>query len=394
MGDRDVVLIGGKRTAIGKFGGTIKDLSAVEIGAQVIKGTLAATGVDPSLVEECIIGHARQACNGPNPGRLMAINGGLPVNCPAVTIQQACVSSIKAIMFAAQAITLGEADLIVAGGSEHMSSIPYLSPDTRWGTKMGDARLIDAMFKDGFIDPLTGKHMGELTQALAFKRGISREAQDEWALLSHKRAVEFKESFHARTIIPLEIPQRKGPPLVFKDDEQVRPDTSMEKLAKLPPVFAKDGTITAGNACGITDGSVALVVASRAKAKELGLPIVAKIRSWATASVEPADFGIAPVPATKKALDRAGLTIQDMGVVEINEAFAAQTLACMQDLGLEADRVNLRGGAIAMGHPVGASGARIVLSLMEIMKETGTPLGVATICGNGGNAGAMVLEGE
>ena len=394
MGDRDVVLVGGKRTAIGKFGGAIKDLSAVEIGAQVVKGTVAAFGLDPSQVEEFIFGHARQANNGPNPGRLMAIKGGMPVNCPAVTIQQACVSSIKAVMFAAQTITLGEADLIIAGGSEHMSSIPFLSPDTRWGMRMGDAKLVDAMFKDGFIDPLTGKHMGELTQALAFKRGISREAQDEWALLSQKRTAEFKESFHARTIVPLEIPQRKGPPILFQEDEHVRPDTTMEKLAALPPAFAKDGTITAGNACGITDGAVALVIASRAKAKELGLPIVAKVRSWATASVEPADFGVAPVPATLKALDRAGVAMNDIGVVEINEAFAAQTLACMQDLGLEADRVNLRGGAIALGHPVGASGARIVLSLMEIMKDLGIPLGVATICGNGGNAGAIVLERE
>lgn len=394
MGDRDVVLVGGKRTAIGKYGGSIKGLSAVEIGAAVVKGTLAATGVDPSLVEEFIFGHARQAGNGPNPGRLMAINGGLPASCPAVTIQQACVSSMKAVIFAAQTIALGEADLIVAGGSEHMSSIPYLSPDTRWGMRMGDARLVDAMFKDGFIDPLTGKHMGELTEALAGRLGISRQEQDEFALLSQKRTAEFKDSFHARTIVPIEIPQKKGPPILFQEDEHPRPDTTLEKLAALPPAFAKDGTITAGNACGITDGAVALVVASRARAKELGLPVVARVRSWATASVAPADFGIAPVPATRKALERAGLSIQDMGVVEINEAFAAQTLAVMRELGLGVDRVNLRGGAIALGHPVGSSGARVVLALMEIMRELGTPLGAATICGNGGNGGTVILELE
>ncbi len=394
MGDKDILLIGGRRTAIGKFGGTIKDMSAVDIGVVSVKGALSATEVAPSQVDEFIFGHARQAGNGPNPARLVAIKSGLPVDCPAYTVQQACVSSMKAVMLAAQAIALGEADLVVAGGTEHMSSIPYLSPDTRWGSRMGDSRLIDAMYKDGFIDPLTGKHMGELTEALAARRGLSRQAQDEFALLSQKRTAESRESFHARTIVPIEIPQRKGPSLMFATDEFARPDTTMAKLAAIPPAFAKDGTVTAGNACGITDGAVAMVLASRAKARELGLTGIAKVRSWATASVDPSDFGLAPVPAVHKALDRAGLSIRDIGVVEINEAFAAQTLAVMQDLGLDADRVNLRGGAIAMGHPVGASGARIVLALMEIMREGGVALGVANICGNGGNGGAVVLELE
>lgn len=394
MNDRDVVLIGGRRTAIGRFGGGIKDLSAVEIGVVAVKGALAATGVDPAQVEEFVCGHARQAGNGPNPGRLVAIKAGLPAICPAFTVQQACVSSMRALMAAAQSITLGEADLVVVAGTEHMSSIPFLAPDVRWGMKMGDSRLLDAMYRDGFIDPLTGKHMGQLTDALAARMGLSREQQDEYALLCQKRTTECKDSFHARTIVPIEIPQRKGPPLLFQEDEQPRPDTTIEKLAKLPPAFNKDGTVTAGNACGITDGAAALVVASRARARDLGLPAVATIRSWAVASVEPADFGIAPVPATRKALERAGLSIQDVGVVEINEAFAAQTLAVMQELGLGVDKVNLRGGAIALGHPVGASGARIVVSLMEIMREMGTSLGLATICGNGGNGGTVVLELE
>ena len=393
MKDRDIVLIGGRRTAIGRFGGALKDLSAVEIGVVAVRATLEATGVEASQVDEFIFGHARQAGNGPNPARLVAIRAGLPPECPAFTVQQACVSSLKALILAAQAIKLGEADLIVTGGTEHMSSIPYLSPDTRWGTRMGDARLLDAMYRDGFIDPLTGKHMGELTEDLAERRGITRQAQDEYALMTQRRTEEARRSgFHGRMIAPVELPQKKGQPVLFHEDEHPRPDTSMEKLAALPTVFRPNGTITAGNASGITDGAVALVVASRQRARELGLPVAARIRSWATASVPPADFGLAPVPATRKALERAGLDLRDVGVVEINEAFAAQVLAVMQDLDLEVDRVNLRGGAIALGHPVGMSGARIVLSLVNTMHELGCALGLATICGNGGNGGTVILE--
>lgn len=310
-------------------------------------------------------------------------------------MQQACVSSIKAVILTAQAIRLGEAEVVVAGGTEHMSSIPYLAMDTRWGMRMGDARLLDEMSKDGFVDPLTGKHTGELTDALAGRRGIGRQAQDEYAILSQKRAEEARRTgFLARTIATVEMPQKRGAPVLFQEDEQIRPDTTLEKLAALPAVFRKGGTVTAENACGITDGAVALVLTSRKKARELGLAAKASIRSSAVASVDPAEFRVAPVPASRKALERAGLTIQDIGVAEINEAFAAQVLAVMQDLDLGIDRVNIRGGAIALGHPVGMSGARIVLSLMESMLEQNTPLGLATICGNGGNAGAVVLELE
>ena len=395
MDEKDVMLIGGARTAIGRFGGAMKDLSAVEIGVVAVRAVLDRCGVEPTHVEEFIFGHARQAGNGPNPARLVSIRAGLPVTCPTFAVQQTCVSSIKAVILAAQAIRLGEAEVVVAGGTEHMSSIPYLAMDTRWGMRMGDARLLDAMSKDGFMDPLTGKHMGELTDALAERRGIGRQAQDEYAVLSQKRAEEARrKGFLARTIAPVEIPKKRGVPVFFKEDEQVRPDTTLETLAALPAVFRKGGTVTAGNACGITDGAVALVLTSRKKARELGLVAKARIRSSAVASVDPAEFGVAPVPASRKALERAGLTIQDIGVAEVNEAFAAQVLAVMQDLGLSIDRVNTWGGAIALGHPVGMSGARIVLSLMESMLEQNTPLGLATICGGGGNAGALILELE
>ncbi len=394
MNDRDVLLIGGVRTPIGKFGGVLKDLSAVELGAVAVRGALERTGAPAAQFDQGFVGHARQAGNGPNPGRLVAIKGGLPTNCPVCTIQQACVSSIQALMLGGQAIRLGEADLVMVAGAEHMSSIPFLSMDTRWGARMGDAKLLDAMYKDGFIDPMTGKHMGELTEAMAEERGITRQAQDEFALLSQKRAEEARVSgFTARTTVPVEIRQRKGTVLI-QNDEHPRADSTLEKLAALPGAFKSGGTVTAGNASGITDGAVALVLASRAKARELGLTGVAQLKSGAVAAVEPKDFALAPVPAVHKALQRAGVSLKDTGAVEINEAFAAMVIAVMKDLDLGMDKVNLYGGAIAYGHPVGISGARVVLSLMEIMREKGISLGLATICGNGGNGGAVVLELE
>ncbi|MDA8217309.1 MAG: thiolase family protein [Dehalococcoidales bacterium] len=394
MNDRDVLFLGGVRTAIGKFGGALKDLTAVELGAVAVKGALERTGAPPEAFDQGFVGHARQAGNGPNPGRLVALRGGLPASCPVCTIQQACVSGMQALLLAGQAIRLGEADLVMVAGTEHMSSIPFLSPDTRWGARMGDARLLDAMYKDGFIDPITGKHMGELTEEMAERRGITRVAQDEYALMSQQRAEEAKKTgFTARTVVPVEITQRKGSVLV-QEDEHPRPDTSLEKLAALPAAFKPNGTVTAGNASGITDGAVALVLASRARARELGLSGVARLKAGAVAAVEPKDFALAPVPATQKALARAGLSLRDVGVVEINEAFAAMVLAVMSELDLTMDKVNLYGGAIAYGHPVGISGARIVLSLLEIMREKGLGLGLATICGNGGNGGAVVLQLE
>ena len=391
MAVREVAIIDGARTAIGKFGGTAKDLSAVQMGAVAAQAALARSGLRADQIDELIFGHARQAATGPNTARQVAVRAGLPVTVPALTLQQACVSGLQSVILAAQRIALGDADVVLAGGMEHMSSIPFLAVDQRWGSRLGDARLLDAMYKDGYICALTGKHMGELTEGLAKRYGITRAEQDHYAYESQQRTAAAVGSA-AKLIVPIEIPQPKGPPLVFQTDEHPRPDTTLEKLAKLPPAFAKDGTITAGNASGITDGAAALVVVGRDVAERLGLKPSAYIRSYATAAVEPADFGIAPVPASQKALARLGLTVKDIDLVEINEAFAAQTLAVMRDLDLPREKVNVNGGAIALGHPTGMSGARIVLQLISALQEKGGRWGLATICGNGGHGGSIVLE--
>ena len=391
MTNREVVIIDGARTAIGKFGGGAKDLSAVQMGAVAAQAALARSGVRPDQLDEVILGHARQAGCGPNAARQVALRAGLPVTVPALALQQACISGLQAIIIAAQRIALGDADVVLAGGMEHMSSIPFLAMDQRWGTRLGDARLLDAMYKDGYICALTGKHMGELTEGLAGRYGITRAGQDQYACESQQRTAA-AEGFAAKMIVPIEIPQPKGPSLAFQYDEHPRADTTPEKLAKLPPAFARDGTITAGNASGITDGAAALVLAGRDVAERLGLKPAAHVRSYATAAVEPADFGIAPVPASQKALARLGMTVKDVDLVEINEAFAAQTLAVMRDLDLPRGQVNVYGGAIALGHPTGMSGARIVLQLIYGLREKGGRWGLATICGNGGHGGSLVLE--
>lgn len=393
MAAREVVIIDGARTAIGKFGGAAKDLTAVAMGVEAAKAAMARSGVTPDHVDEAIIGHARQAATGPNTSRQVSIKAGLPVSAPALALQQACVSGMQAIIIAAQRILLGEADVVLAGGMEHMSSIPFLAVDQRWGQRMGDARLLDAMYKDGYICALTGKHMGELTDNLARRYGISREQQDQYAFESQQRTAAAKASgFAAQMIVPFEIPQGRGQVLSFLEDEHARADTTLEKLGKLPPAFGKEGTVTAGNASGITDGAAAVIVAAKDKADALGLKPSAYVRSWAIAAVEPADFGIAPVQSSRKALSKMGLGVKDVDLVEINEAFAAQVLAVMHDLDLPRDKVNVHGGAIAMGHPTGMSGTRIVLQAIYALRQTGGKVGLATICGNGGHGGSVVVE--
>jgi acetyl-CoA C-acetyltransferase len=390
---KEIVIIDGARTAIGKFGGAAKDLTAVQMCVEAAKAAMSRSGVAPDQIDEAIIGHARQAATGPNTSRQVSIKAGLPASAPALALQQACVSGTQAIIIAAQRIMLGEADVVLAGGMEHMSSIPYLAVDQRWGSRMGDARLLDAMYKDGYICALTGKHMGELTDGLARRYGIARDQQDQYAYESQQRAAAAKASgFSAQMIVPLEIPQGKGQVLQFQDDEHPRADTTLEKLAKLPPAFGKEGTVSAGNASGITDGAAAVIVTSRDKAEALGLKPSAVLRSWAIAAVEPADFGIAPVASSRKALAKLGLNVKDVDLVEINEAFAAQVLAVMHDLDLPRDKVNVHGGAIALGHPTGMSGCRIVLQLIYALRARGGGRGLATICGNGGHGGTIVLE--
>ncbi|MCL5025963.1 MAG: thiolase family protein [Chloroflexi bacterium] len=389
---KEVVIVDGARTPIGRFGGALKDLTAADIGVVATRAALAKAGVAPEQVEEVIFGHARQAGCGPNVARQISVRAGIPASAPAFGVQQACVSGMQALVLGYQRIMLGDADIVMTGGVEHMSSVPFLSVDTRWGSRLGDARLLDAMYKDGYICALAQKHMGELTDDLAKELGISRREQDEYALGSQQGAVAGKTSgFFAKFLAPVEVRQR-GQAVLFQDDEHVRPDTTLEKLAALPPAFHEDGTITAGNASGITDGATAMVLASKAKAGELGLRPLGYIRSYAFAATEPERFGLSPVYSSRLALQRLGMRVDEMDLVEINEAFAAQVIAVMRGLEIPRSKVNIYGGAISLGHPTGNSGARIVLNLLYALRERGLRWGLAGICGNGGNGGSVTVE--
>jgi acetyl-CoA C-acetyltransferase len=375
MHTRETVVVSTARTPIGKFGGSLVKSSAVGLGAAAIRGAVERSGIDPASVSETIVGHARQANNGPNPGRLMAIGAGIPEHVPAHTTQQACLSSLKSAILGSQAIALGEADIVVAAGSEHMSSIPYFLTGMRWGTKAGDSVAIDGLSADGFLDPLTGRKMGELAEAWSDRFGIDREAQDRFALQSQLGAQRGIETgFAKHTIVPLEIPSRRGPTTV-DSDEHPRPDSSLEGLGRLRPAF-----------------SAATVLAAADKAEELGLAPLARIVSWAIAAVEPADYGLAVVPASNRALERAGLAYDEIDHIEINEAFAIMVLAACAQMDVDPARVNPYGGAIALGHPVGASGARVLQYAAEGLARDGGRYALATICGNGGQGAAVVLE--
>ncbi len=389
----DIVIVSTARTPIGKFGGALAGSNAVDIGGQSIAAAIERSGMSPEAFDEAIVGQARQGGSGPNPGRLMAIGGGLPASVPAHTVQQACLSSMKAIILAGQAIRLGEAETVLAGGSEHMSGIPYYLMNMRWGLKSGDSVAVDGLFRDGFTDPLTGHLMGELAEAWRGRFGIDRDAQDAFALQSQqgvKRALE--SGFTERVIVPVQVPDRHNQPVTVDQDEHPRPDTTLEGLAKLRPAYTPDGAITAGNASGVTDGAVALVVMSDDSARAAGIEPLAYVRSWAVVAVEPQDYGLAVVPASRMALDRAGLTFDDMDHVEINEAYAVMVLAACQQMDLDPARVNPYGGAIALGHPVGASGARVIQYAVEGLAHDGGRYALASICGNGGHGAAVVLE--
>lgn len=388
----DVVIVAGARTPIGRFGGVLASRSAVALGAEAIRAAVERAGIDPNEVDEVVVGHARQAGNGPNPARLMALSAGLPASAPAHTVQQACVSSMKALILACQGIRLGEATTVVVAGSEHMSSIPYFALDVRWGRRMGDASLIDGLHRDGFIDPLTGQHMGALAEVWAQRFGIDRDAQDCFALRSQQLAERARQrGFAARTIAPVPARGDKGERMI-EADEHPRADTTLEALRRLKPVFRADGTITAGNASGITDGAVAAVVMSEREAARRGLQPMALIRAFDVSAVQPEEYGLAPVTSIRRALKKAGLTSNRLDHVEINEAFAVQVLACCRELALDIEHVNPFGGAIALGHPIGMSGLRIALYAAYGLAETGGRCGVASLCGNGGHAGTVVLE--
>jgi len=390
---QEVVIVSAVRTAVGRFGGSLQNIPAVELGALVIKEAINRAGINNDQVDEVIMGNVIQAGLGQNPARQASIKAGLPIEVPAYTVNIVCGSGLKTIMLAAQQIMSGEADIVVAGGMENMSAAPYVLDKARWGYRMFDSTITDAMVKDGLWCAFNNYHMGMTAENLAVKFGISREDQDQLAFDSHRKAIaaidagKFKDE-----IIPVPIPQKKGNPVYFDTDELPRRDTTLETLAKLPPVFKKDGTVTAGNASGINDSAAATVVMSAEKAKELGIKPMAIIKSFATAGVEPSIMGTGPIPASKKAMAKAGLTVADFDVIEANEAFASQALTCIRALELPMDKVNLNGGAIAIGHPIGASGTRIMTTLLYELKRRGGRYGLATMCIGGGQGVAMIVE--
>ncbi len=385
------VILEGARTPVGKFLGAFSEVPAVDLGIHAVRAALSRARLEASEVDELVFGHARQAGNGPNPARQVAYRSGLGEEKPAFTVNMACGSGTKAIQVAAEQIILGNASVVVAGGQENMTRTPFLLDRMRFGYRMGNATVNDGMNRDGFLDPLCGLIMGETAENLARRYEIPRQEQDEFALRSQQKA-DATWDRRAKEIEPIEVPGRKGPVVVDRD-EHPRPETTLEALAALRPVFDQEtGTITAGNSSGITDGAAALVLMSESRARAEGHEPLARIVAYASAGVDPAYMGIGVVPATRKVLEKTGLSLQDFDVVELNEAFAAQVLACDRELKLDHDRLNPNGGAIALGHPIGMTGARIVLTCAYEMREKGYSLGLATLCISGGMGMAMVLE--
>ena len=390
---RKVYLAGAVRTPIGKFGGTLANWTAADLGVAVAKESLRRTGVAADQVTDSIWGCARQAGGGPNVARQISWRAGVPEAVPGVTINQACGSGLKAIMLAAQEIMLGRADAVLAGGTESMSRVPYFAEGARWGMRLGNTQLVDGMYRDGFSDPLSGLLMGQTAEKLAREYEISRTEQDEFALRSQQRAQAAIESGRFNDeIMRLEIEGRKGETTNFTQDEHCRAGTTLEDLAKLPLVFSKDGTVTAGNSSGITDGAASVVVLSEDGIERFSTTPQARVVDYEICGVAPDIMGIGPVPAVRKLLERQNLTIADIDLIELNEAFAAQVIACDRDLGLDQDRLNVNGGAIALGHPIGCTGVRITTTLLHEMKKRDAKLGIATLCVSGGMGLALLLE--
>ncbi|MFZ7943354.1 acetyl-CoA C-acetyltransferase [Neobacillus sp. 19] len=392
---RDVVIVSAVRTAIGSFMGTLSNTPAVELGALVIKEALNRAGIKGDQVDEVIMGNVLQAGLGQGPARQAAMKAGLPIEVSSMAINKLCGSGLKAVHLATQAIQTGEAEIVVAGGMENMSLAPYLLTDGRTGYRMGDGKIIDSMIQDGLQCALNSCHMGVTAENIAEQYGLSREEQDAFSAWSQQKAeAAINEGKFKDEIVPVVIPQRKGEPIVFETDEFPRAGVTAEKLAKLKPAFKKEGTVTAGNASGINDGAAALVLMSREKASELGIKPMAVIRGNGTAGVDPKIMGIGPVPATKKALEKAGLTMEEIDLVEANEAFAAQSLAVERELQIANEKLNVNGGAIALGHPIGASGARVLVTLLHEMKRRDARFGLAALCIGGGQGIATIVEME
>jgi acetyl-CoA C-acetyltransferase len=384
------VIVEGARTPIGRFLGSFADTTAVELGTLAAQEALRRSGVDAEAVDQTIFGHARQAGNGPNTGRQVSVRAGVPVDVSAYNVNIACGSGMKAVQLAAQQIALGDSEVVLAGGMENMTRVPYLLPDARRGHRLGDTQLVDAMYRDGLLDPLCGLVMGETAENLVDRYDLSRQEQDAFALESQQKAAAGADRRAAEMFAVETTLDRK--PVSVTQDEHPRPDTTIEGLAKLPPVFREGGSVTAGNSSGITDGAASLIVMAESRAKAEGRDPLARILAWSWAGVPPEIMGIGPVPATKKVLDRTGLTIHDFDRIEINEAFAAQVIACERELKFDRDRLNVNGGGISLGHPIGMSGARIILSLAYELRASGTSLGLATLCISGGQGLAVVLE--
>jgi acetyl-CoA C-acetyltransferase len=386
---RKAVVISAKRSAIGAYGGALKDVSAVELGVHVLKAVLAESGVKPEMVDEVILGNVIGAGLGQNIARQISIHAGIPETVPAFTVNKVCGSGMKTVNLAAAMIALGDADIVIAGGSENMSQIPYISRDARWGARMGDKTLVDIMVHDGLYDIFNGYHMGITAENLAEKYNITREDQDRFATASqNKTEAAMNSGLFKDEIVPIPIPQRKGDPIIIDTDEFPRKGVTFESLSKLRPAFKKDGTVTAANSSGINDGAAILLLMSEDKAKELGLTPLAYLVDYASGGVDPAIMGYGPVPAIKKVLDKSGWNLGDIELAELNEAFAAQSLAVLKGLeefgGLNPEIVNVNGGAIALGHPIGCSGARIIVTLLHEMKRRGNKKGLASLCIGGG----------
>lgn len=390
---QDVVIVAATRTAIGTFGGQFANVPAHELGATVIRALLEQSGIDPASVDEVILGQVLTAGCGQNPSRQAAILAGLPHAVPAMNLNKVCGSGLKALHLGAQAIRCGDAEVIIAGGQESMSLSPHVLPNSRTGQRMGHGKLIDTMINDGLWDAFNDYHMGITAENLVDKYQISREEQDAFAAASQQKAVAAQEAGRFdKEITPVSIPQRKGEPVLITTDEQPRPGTTAESLGKLRPAFKPGGSVTAGNASGLNDGAAAVLMMSAAKAKELGLPVLARIAAYANAGVDPAIMGIGPVSATQRCLSKAGWTIQDLDLIEANEAFAAQALAVSRELKWDMDKVNVNGGAIALGHPIGASGCRVLVTLLHEMLSRDAKKGLATLCIGGGQGVALALE--
>jgi acetyl-CoA C-acetyltransferase len=389
----EIVIAGAVRTAGGRFGGSFQRVSAVDLGALVLKEAVQRAGIDPAQVDEVVYGTGWQAGLGPNIGRLATVKAGFPVEVPAFTVNKRCGSSLRAVSLAIQIIKAGDAGVVLVGGSENSTQVPYIADRARWGNRMGDGKLIDILHKDGFMCPLAGHLMGVTAETLVEKYDIGRDEQDEWAVESQNKAVTaMKEGLFKEEILPVEVPAGRGKTEIFDTEEIPRDGVSVEKIGKLAPVFKKDGTVTAANSCALCDAAAALVVLSREKAEELGVKPMARILSYANAGVDPKIMGIGPVPAIHKALEKADLRLDDIDIIELNEAFAAQILAVERELEWDRSKVNVHGGAIALGHPVGATGVKILTTLLYALKNREKKKGLVSLCIGGGQGVALIVE--